>query len=150
MSIIRVTKKFDFEMAHALWNYDGLCSNIHGHSYKLAITITGKPNDDQTSPKYGMVIDFNVLKKIVKDNILDKYDHALVVSNKVPAGVIKEAGQMFERLRVLEGQPTCENLLIEFAGTLKEKLPANNRLHSMHLSETNTSYAEWYADDNDK
>ena len=41
MAIIRVTKEFRFEMAHALWNYDGPCSNVHGHSYILYVTFQG-------------------------------------------------------------------------------------------------------------
>ncbi|MBP7509547.1 MAG: 6-carboxytetrahydropterin synthase, partial [Prolixibacteraceae bacterium] len=48
MAKIRVTKYYDFEMAHALWNYDGLCKNIHGHSYKLHITVIGEPIDDSS------------------------------------------------------------------------------------------------------
>ena len=53
-------------MAHALWNYDGACKNIHGHSYKLFVTVIGEPDPDEESPKYGMVIDFTDLKEIKK------------------------------------------------------------------------------------
>ena len=60
---IRVTKKFNFEMAHALTGHDGPCKNIHGHSYFLFITISGKPINDSTDPKNGMVMDFSDLKK---------------------------------------------------------------------------------------
>ena len=69
MATIRVTKSFTFEMAHALWNYDGPCRNIHGHSYELLVTISGHPITDENSPKLGMVMDFGDLKKIVR--ILD-------------------------------------------------------------------------------
>ena len=62
---IRVTKVFNFEMAHALQGYDGLCSNIHGHSYELSVTIKGSPEENTASPKLGMVMDFSVLKKIL-------------------------------------------------------------------------------------
>ena len=65
-SIIRVTKEFSFEMAHALWNYDGPCRNVHGHSYRLFVTLYGKPLEEQDNPKNGMVIDFSDLKRIVK------------------------------------------------------------------------------------
>ena len=77
---IRLTKEFGFEMSHALNNYDGLCSNIHGHSYKLFVTIKGEPIGDRNSPKYGMVMDFGDLKRIVQSKIIDVYDHALVLN----------------------------------------------------------------------
>ncbi len=64
--LIRVTKEFPFEMAHVLWNYDGPCKNVHGHSYRLFVTLSGYPSDDPLNPKNGMVIDFSDLKKIVK------------------------------------------------------------------------------------
>ncbi len=67
MQNIRITKIFHFEMAHALNNYDGLCRNIHGHSYKLRVTLIGQPSNDKTSPKKGMLIDFSDIKKIVRE-----------------------------------------------------------------------------------
>ena len=70
MAKIRVTKFYDFEMAHALWNYDGLCKNIHGHSYKLFVTVIGEPINNENDNKNGMVIDFSDLKKIVKEKLL--------------------------------------------------------------------------------
>ena len=51
MAKIRVTKEFDFEIAHALWNYDGPCANIHGHSYRLFVTVIGEPINDNKNPK---------------------------------------------------------------------------------------------------
>ena len=69
MSKIRITKKFRFEAAHALYGYDGKCKNIHGHNYKLFVTIIGKPISNQSDVKFGMVMDFDDLKKIVKNNL---------------------------------------------------------------------------------
>ena len=66
MSNIRITKQFNFETGHALYGYDGKCTNVHGHSYKLSVTVIGKPIEDTCNVKYGMVIDFGDLKKIVK------------------------------------------------------------------------------------
>jgi len=73
MTKIRVTKEFTFEMAHALWNYDGPCRNIHGHSYKLYVTVFGNTLLDNTSTKLGMVMDFSELKKIVKKYVIDYF-----------------------------------------------------------------------------
>ena len=79
-SIIRVTKEFSFEMAHVLWNYDGPCRNVHGHSYRLFVTIAGTPVDNPDDHKNGMVIDFSDLKNIVKKEIVSVFDHSVVIS----------------------------------------------------------------------
>jgi len=79
MAKIRVTKEFNFEMAHALYNYEGPCRNIHGHSYRLFVTVKGTPIKDVKHPENGMVIDFSKLKKIVKENIINIFDHSLVL-----------------------------------------------------------------------
>ena len=78
MSTIRITKRFSFEAGHALYGYDGKCKNVHGHSYKLYVTVIGSPITDTTNVKLGMVIDFGDLKKIVKQEVVDKFDHATI------------------------------------------------------------------------
>jgi len=148
MSKIRITKEFHFEMAHALWNYDGLCKNLHGHSYILHVTVIGKPLSNENNPKQGMVMDFGDLKKIVKTTIIDKLDHAVVINSKAPANDCLKIEQMFERYEIVNYQPTCENMVIDFANRIKNKLPMNVNLFSIKLYETATSFAEWFASDN--
>lgn len=148
MSRIRITKEFKFEMAHALWNYDGLCKNIHGHSYILRVTIIGSPNEDESSAKFGMVLDFGDLKTIVKEEILNQMDHSLLVYRKSPYRDLAALPQMTDRLFVLDYQPTCENLLIDFAKRIQSRLPDNVSLFSLRLNETGNSYAEWFSSDN--
>jgi 6-pyruvoyltetrahydropterin/6-carboxytetrahydropterin synthase len=84
MSNIRITKQFNFETGHALYGYDGKCKNVHGHSYKLSVTVIGKPITDKMNVKFGMVIDFGDLKKIVKEQIVDVFDHATVFNKNTP------------------------------------------------------------------
>ena len=148
MSKIRITKEFHFEMAHALLNYDGLCSSIHGHSYTLCVTLLGEPINDPSHPKNGMVLDFTVLKNIIKGNIIDKLDHALLLNSEVEEKTSFSAEKMFDRVVFTNYQPTCENLLIDFAYVLKDKFPKNLQLFSLNLRETATSFAEWFAEDN--
>ena len=62
---ISITKEFKFETGHALYGYDGLCKNVHGHSYKLSVTVSGTPISDPKNKKYGMVMDFGDLKEII-------------------------------------------------------------------------------------
>lgn len=149
MAKIRLTKEFHFEMAHALWNYDGLCKNIHGHSYILFVTVIGKPIENKSNPKLGMVMDFGDLKKIVSEEIVDPLDHALVLSKDVPNIEQLNIPQMFERFFVTDYQPTCENMIADFADRIKARLPKEVQLHSLKLHETATSFAEWYASDNE-
>lgn len=148
MAIVRVTKEFRFEMAHALWNYDGLCKNIHGHSYILYVTIKGEPISNINDVKYGMVMDFGDLKKIVNESIVNKMDHSLVISEHSKHEHLLQTEQMFDRRHILNYQPTCENMVIDFSERIIKLLPDNIKLQSLRLFETATSYAEWNADDN--
>ena len=149
MQNIRITKIFHFEMAHALDNYDGLCRNIHGHSYKLHVTLIGQPSSDETSPKKGMLIDFSDLKKIVQKSIIDKYDHALVLNQNTDKRILDTLKQHYQKIITIPFQPTSELLLISFADILKNNLPANVKLYGLRINETDTSYAEWFAGDNE-
>ncbi len=148
MRIIRITKKFEFEMAHALHGYNGPCRHIHGHSYKLSVTVAGTPLNDAGSEKNGMVIDFSILKSIVKKNIVEKFDHSLVVNKNIPLKDLQKFKQLFDNLVLLPYQPTCENLLLDFAGRILKLLPESVKLHSLKLQETSSSFAEWFAEDN--
>ncbi len=149
MATIRITKMYDFEMAHVLKDYDGPCRNIHGHSYKLFVTITGTPITDPASPKKGMVMDFKDLKAIVKGLIVDPFDHSLVISSETDPEMIQSMKKHIEKLITVDFQPTSENLVIHFAGMISAALPANVKLHNIRLWETATSYSEWFADDNE-
>ncbi|HLN20799.1 MAG TPA: 6-carboxytetrahydropterin synthase [Bacteroidales bacterium] len=149
-SIIRVTKEFHFEMAHVLWNYDGPCRNVHGHSYKLFVTISGIPVDDANHPKNGMVMDFSELKRIVKAEIVNVFDHSVVVNNRFDSSRIEKFTSLFGNVVPVDYQPTCENLAADFAGRISRLLPEGIKLFSLKLYETATSYAEWYSEDNNK
>jgi 6-pyruvoyltetrahydropterin/6-carboxytetrahydropterin synthase len=148
MAKIRVSRKFTFEMAHALWNYDGPCRNIHGHSYQLFVTLTGETSTDQDSPKLGMVMDFSDLKKIVREKVVDVFDHSVVISSKASRPEIQRVEQMFDKFYIVDYQPTCENLVTDMAVRIKKALPRRVALYSLKLVETETSYAEWFASDN--
>ena len=145
MTLIRITKEFKFEMAHALYGYDGVCANLHGHSYLLRVTIRGNVKNEPTHTKDGMVMDFMDLKAIVKPNIIDKYDHSLVLNANSPHSNLDLSS--FEKVYYLPYQPTSENLVIDFANCINGKLPDGVDLIKVVLSETATSYAEWNRED---
>jgi 6-pyruvoyltetrahydropterin/6-carboxytetrahydropterin synthase len=132
-----------------LEGYDGLCREIHGHSYRLFVTIKGEPISNTDSPKLGMVMDFGNLKRIVNEQIVDRLDHAFMMRNTLMADdIINQLGQRFSKVVLTEYQPTCENMLTDFAERLLGALPEDIELCSLRLHETATSYAEWYASDN--
>ena len=145
---VRVTKEFDFEIAHALWNYDGHCRNLHGHSYKLFVTVIGYPSGDPSDPKNGMVIDFGDLKQIVHDEVVKPLDHSVILNMAALDANLDNISQMFDKRYVVDYQPTCENLVVDLARRISRRLPAGVVLHSLKLHETASSFAEWYASDN--
>lgn len=150
MSKIRITKQFSFETGHALYGYDGKCRNVHGHSYKLSVTVIGTPISDNEHVKFGMVIDFSDLKKIVKEEIVDVFDHATVFNKNTPhVELARELSDRGHNVLLVDYQPTSEMMVIDFANKIQKHLPNSITLHSLKLQETDSSYAQWYASDND-
>jgi len=148
MSYVRISKQFRFEMAHALMGYDGPCKNVHGHSYEFIVTVKGEPIDNFNNPKLGMVMDFGDLKNIVRQQIIDVFDHALVLNNRTPKEVTDHLQQHFEKVILLDYQPTSEMMVDDFAKRIASRLPDTLMLVHVLLRETATSYAEWFAVDN--
>ncbi|EIA09248.1 6-pyruvoyl trahydropterin synthase family protein [Flavobacterium frigoris] len=149
MSNIRITKKFSFETGHALYGYDGKCKNVHGHSYKLSVTVIGSPIVNRNDVKFGMVIDFTDLKKIVKEEIVDQFDHATVFNETTPhVELAKELISRGHHVILVDYQPTSENMVVDFSQRIIARLPDGIKLFSLKLQETESSFAEWYASDN--
>lgn len=149
MAIIRLTKEFAFEAAHALVGYDGACREIHGHSYRLFVTVKGVPIDDVDSPKCGMVLDFGELKRVVNEQIISALDHSFVLRRTEENDTLNSllCGR-FNNVIMVDYQPTCENMLVDFAARIEANLPPTVMLYSLKLHETATSFAEWFAEDN--
>lgn len=142
---LSITKIFRFEMAHALSNYTGPCSQLHGHSYHLEVSLTQLSTPDFISEdQQGMIIDFSVLKKIVEEVIISKVDHALILNKDTKDSLIKELNAVHSKLLLVPFSPTNENLLLWFVQTLSAELKEHNlHLEKMRLYETETSFAEW-------
>lgn len=145
---IRLTKTFTFDMAHLLRGYDGACRNIHGHTYHLEVTVIGTPLNHPGHPKDGMVMDLKELKNIVKEKILERFDHSLVLPELDSEELIRTLASEGHKLVTLPFQPTCENLLLYIVETIQHELPQDVRLFSVKLYETPSSFAEWTQSDN--
>lgn len=116
--MLTVTKEFTFDSAHFLTQYHGKCENLHGHTYKLHVTVEGELDDES------MVLDFIVLKNIVKEKVLSKLDH--------------------NNLNNIFTQPSAENILIWIWDQIKEDLEGPNyKLYELKLWETPTSFATY-------
>jgi 6-pyruvoyltetrahydropterin/6-carboxytetrahydropterin synthase len=102
MRKVRLSKEFRFEMGHALLNYDGLCRHIHGHSYKLIITVHGEPVEDKLHPKMGMVMDFSDLKAAVKKPIVDHFDHSLVINKDAEEHLPIDSHAMYDKVHCMD------------------------------------------------
>lgn len=149
MSKIRLTKEFSFESAHALEGYSGACREVHGHSYRLFVTVVGEPIADDGCSSYGMVMDFGDLKRIVNEQVVEWLDHSFVLRRTAMSeGVVEAVGSLYTNIVLVDYQPTCENMLVEFASRISSQLPDGVALHSLKLHETASSFAEWYAEDN--
>ncbi len=147
--MIRITKIFTFETAHVLYNYDGKCKNMHGHSYKLFVTVKGMPINDVEHPKNGMVVDFGDIKTIVKEEIVDVWDHAVLINAGSPHKALGEDLEQKEhKVIYCDFQPTCENMLYEIAAKIKQRLSGDVTLAYLKLHETENSYGEWFAEEN--
>jgi 6-pyruvoyltetrahydropterin/6-carboxytetrahydropterin synthase len=66
---VAISKVFTFDAAHHMHNHEGKCISLHGHTYRLEVTISGYPDDK------GMSIDFGVIKQIYEERLQEKLDH---------------------------------------------------------------------------
>ncbi|MCL2561958.1 MAG: 6-carboxytetrahydropterin synthase [Rikenellaceae bacterium] len=146
--MIRLTREFSFEMSHVLGGYDGSCSEIHGHSYRLFVTVKGVPSADPADPKLGMVTDFGMLKRTIEELVVSVYDHSFIIrETPADAEFVAALRRRFTRIHVVGWQPTCENILVHLAAMIVPALPSGVALHSLRLHETANSFAEWFAED---
>ena len=113
------------------------------------MTVKGTPGEDPRNPKYGMVMDFGLLKRIVNEEVVSRFDHALVLRASASGDALRRLlADRFGNIVAVDYQPTCENMLADFARRIAARLPQGVRLHSLRLNETATSFAEWFAEDN--
>ncbi len=132
-----VTKTVRFDAAHILTNHKGLCKNLHGHTYRVDISVRGETDD-------GMVIDFKDLKRVAGEVVCDRFDHAFMYHTGSEgeceiAAVVERHGM---RTVALPFRSTAENLAKMFYGDLAERIPG---LVSVKVWETADSVAEYSA-----
>ena len=137
--MITVTKTVRFDAAHVLTNHQGLCKNLHGHTYRVDVSVSQAEDDDRD-----MVIDFKDLKTIANEVVCDRFDHAFIYNTesageKEIAAVVEKNGM---RTVAIPFRSTAENLAKMFYGELKLRIPG---LSSVRVWETAESCAEYKA-----
>lgn len=147
MTAIVVTKEFTFDSAHQLVGHDGKCANLHGHTYRVEVALKNEVirEEDVASKngaKTGFVIDFTDLKKIVKDELIDRLDHAFIAKGDEPA--LKALQESGSKVVVLGFRSTCENMAMYMVHWMRQRdLP----VHYVRVWETPTGSAICYDED---
>ena len=139
--MFKITKKFKFEMAHRLVSsYSKKCQLIHGHSYKMELTLMSKElNED------GMVVDFGELKDLFAKTI-DKLDHAVVINAKDEILCRKNLPGTI----LVPYNPTAENMAQDICIQIVKELKWKGKFKhifgiSVALWETESGKAEFFA-----
>ena len=138
--MLRATKTVRFDAAHILTNHQGLCKNLHGHTYRVDVTV-----EQQAGEPHDMVIDFKDLKHVCEEIVLNRFDHAFIYDESSP--VEKEIAEVLEknnmRTVALPFRSTAENLARHFYDLLAERMPSSSEIASVKVWETADSCAEY-------
>lgn len=142
------TKEFTFDAAHMLSGHNGLCKNLHGHTYRVEVTVKYSKQDEviPDGPSEGMIIDFKKLKNRLNEDIFDKMDHSYIynslggVDENAIADLCKTLGM---KTYDMANRPTAENMAEYFLGMANTSLQSLDvEVVSVRVWETPTSYAE--------
>lgn len=147
--MITATKEFKWEMAHMLTGHEGLCRNVHGHSYKMQIEVSRASGTIADGSSAGMVLDFSHIKQIVEDNLIHRLDHAFMVDGTAQ-GLENELLHLLQgraKLYIVSYRPTAENMAKDFFETIQGYIDREYKgevtLESVRIWETVTAYAEY-------
>ena len=145
--IVRVCRHEEFEVSHMLDNYDGKCGKIHGHTYKAEIMLEGNIIEDPNNNSFGMLMDFNDLKPIIKEVIPDHY----YISDITQEGIQAELRALMDKynmpFKTFEGRSTVENMVCHYAKEIQKRLPEKVFVVEVKLYETTNSYGLWRIED---
>ena len=130
-----VTKTVKFDAAHVLTDHQGLCRNLHGHTYRVDVSVATEADGD-------MVIDFKELKGVLAEVILSRFDHSFIY-NMGSAGECEIAAVVEKHGMRTVAIPFCstvENLAKMFYNELKGRIPG---LSAVKVWETADNCAEY-------
>ncbi len=132
---MKIAKEFHWEMGHRLPFHLGKCKNLHGHSYKCMVELTGDTDSN------GMVVDYFDVKKIIGP-IIEELDHSFMVS-KNDKEVIEALDKLNSQKVIVDFESTAENICLYLLEKIKlSNLPKNIHSIKVRVFETENSYAE--------
>ncbi|MHB8931036.1 MAG: 6-pyruvoyl trahydropterin synthase family protein [Melioribacteraceae bacterium] len=132
---MKIAKEFHWEMGHRLPFHLGKCKNLHGHSYKCMVELSGDPDSN------GMVVDYFDVKKVIGP-IIEKLDHSFMVS-KNDKEVIEALQKLNSQMVIVDFETTAENICLYLLEQIKSaNLPENIHSIKVRVFETENSYAE--------
>ena len=146
--IVTATKEFTFDCAHMLEGHEGLCKNLHGHTYKVHVEVARDQGIESEGPAKGMVIDFKMLKTIVQQHIIEPLDHSFVYQNEggqVETAIAELLDKAGLKVASVQFRPTAENMAIAFFEVLASRIPEicpSTYVKSVTVWETPTSFAK--------
>lgn len=126
-----ITSESSFDAAHFLTNYEGKCKNIHGHRWRVVVTIKGELTN-------GMLVDFGDFKKDIKD-LCDYFDHSFIVEK---GSLDKKLFDLLNKqfvLRVVEFRTTAEN----FSKYIFEEMSKKYSVKEVCVYETTNNCARY-------
>lgn len=131
-----ISKQFRWEMGHRLPFHEGLCKNIHGHSYEAQIVVTGEPDD------HGMVMDYFDLKTLIQP-LIDELDHCFLLdSTDTLMSDFFSSNPM--KVVTIDVPTTAENIAAHLLDHVIKQLPASQNIThvKVRVYETEKTYAE--------
>ena len=140
---MHVASRFTFAAAHRILGHAGKCAYLHGHTYHLEVTVTAPELD-----ALGMVIDFDDLKALVRKALLERWDHATLLSEQDPlvSAISAVQAEAPEKVVRFASNPTAEVLTREAWQAISHALPPGLRLLRVKIEETPTCSSELTAD----
>jgi 6-pyruvoyltetrahydropterin/6-carboxytetrahydropterin synthase len=144
--MITITREIQFDAGHCLKQHHGHCQNLHGHRYRLLVSIAlddGKVQNKGSSD--GMVMDFAFLKEIMMREVHEKFDHKFIIED-TDERVADIYNMQPDATVILFFTPTVENLAFEIWKTMKNHLPKDVKLIKVTLYETPNNFAEVYGE----
>jgi 6-pyruvoyltetrahydropterin/6-carboxytetrahydropterin synthase len=147
VSLIKVTKEFIFDAAHRIPDHQGKCKNVHGHTYRVQVTVAIPLCEFKREE--GMVMDFGDLSQVVSPAIM-AMDHALILRRDDPfCELLDKFDESEQKLMRMDGPPTAENMAVDIGISMESFLSVGGRpgpqvmLDSVRVWETPTSFAEY-------
>lgn len=141
-----ITRRLEFDAGHRISTHNSQCRHLHGHRYVIEISLSGNIISDEGVPEQGMVLDFSAIKRIAKEVIVDKWDHAfLVYAGDKPVVDFLQSIEGHKTV-IFDSQPTAENLAVKAFQLLDRAFEAaygnRLRLEQVRLYETPNCWAD--------